>query len=78
MSLSSVAVSCDGSLGRGANVALRDAVSLSRTIQGVEVGELELGIALREYESAMTKYGFYVVRYSAEMGARLLGQDPLK
>jgi hypothetical protein len=36
-----------------------------------------LADGLADYEREMTEYGFAVVRGSAEMGARLIGQDPL-
>lgn len=65
------------SLGRGANVALRDAMILGKQLIKVKAGEQQLSIALSEYESEMTAYGFNVVRESALMGTRLLGQDPL-
>lgn len=65
------------SLGRGANVALRDAALLCQRIEKVQSGEVMLAEALEAYEAEMTAYGFGVVSASAEMGARLLGQDPL-
>ncbi|MGZ3754720.1 MAG: FAD-dependent oxidoreductase [Mucilaginibacter sp.] len=65
------------SLGRGANVALRDAVLLGNELIQVCLGKKELAKSLRDYELEMTQYGFNVVRYSAEMGTKLLGQDPL-
>lgn len=65
------------SLGRGANVALHDAALLGRRLAEVAHGETSLAVALRRYEQIMMAYGFDVVRHSAEMGARLLGQNPL-
>lgn len=65
------------SLGRGANVALHDAALLGRRLAEVAHGETSLVVALRRYEQIMMAYGFDVVRHSAEMGARLLGQNPL-
>lgn len=65
------------SLGRGANVALRDSVLLGKEIINALKGGKTLSESLRDYEVEMTEYGFGVVRYSAEMGTRLLGQDPL-
>jgi 2-polyprenyl-6-methoxyphenol hydroxylase-like FAD-dependent oxidoreductase len=65
------------SLGRGANVALRDANLLGSKIEEIHNGKVSIPLALQEYEAEMTSYGFNVVRHSAEMGARLLGQDPL-
>ena len=64
-------------LGRGANVAMRDAESLARELDAVAAGEAILSEALRSYEDGMTSYGFDVVRSSAAMGARLMGQEPL-
>lgn len=65
------------SLGRGANVALRDAGLLRNSIVKHHKGELSCDAALQAYEREMTTYGFEVVRHSAHMGAKLLGQDPL-
>ncbi|GAB3738930.1 NAD(P)/FAD-dependent oxidoreductase [Hymenobacter agri] len=65
------------SLGRGANIALRDAVLLGQELLRVVQGEKALAAALQDYETEMTAYGFNVVRQSAEMGTKLLGQDPL-
>jgi 2-polyprenyl-6-methoxyphenol hydroxylase-like FAD-dependent oxidoreductase len=65
------------SLGRGANVALRDAALLGRAIMNSLNNNKPVFEFLREYEQEMTQYGFGVVRHSAEMGAKLLGQDPL-
>ncbi|MBA9065472.1 FAD-dependent monooxygenase [Methylobacterium sp. 092160098-2] len=65
------------SLGRGANVALRDAGLLRNWIVKHHKGELSCDAALQAYEREMTTYGFEVVRRSADMGAKLLGQDPL-
>ncbi|HEX8015493.1 MAG TPA: NAD(P)/FAD-dependent oxidoreductase [Flavobacterium sp.] len=65
------------SLGRGANVALRDSTILSKALIKVVNGEKKLATSLKEYETEMTEYGFNVVRHSAEMGTKLLGQDPL-
>ena len=64
-------------LGRGANVAMRDAALLGHAIVAVERGEVGLALALNAYEREMTDYGFSVVRESAAMGQRLMGQDPL-
>ncbi|MBB6250195.1 FAD-dependent oxidoreductase [Nitrospirillum iridis] len=65
------------SLGRGANVALRDAASLGQTILTALRSGQPMADALAGYEAEMQRYGFDVVRHSADMGARLLGQDPL-
>ena len=64
-------------LGRGANIALHDAALLGRHLAKVACGETSLAVAMRGYEQIMMGYGFDAVRQSAEMGARLLGQDRL-
>jgi 2-polyprenyl-6-methoxyphenol hydroxylase-like FAD-dependent oxidoreductase len=64
-------------LGRGANLAMRDGAMLGRHILGVAEGKTALAEALNAYESEMTRYGFEVVRESAAMGQRLIGQEPL-
>jgi hypothetical protein len=48
-------------------------IDLGEVVQGRK----KLSQALSEYESAMSTYGFDVVRQSAAMGARLVGQNPL-
>jgi hypothetical protein len=65
------------SLGRGANIALHDAALLVRHLAAASKGQNDLQIALAAYETAMAHYGFDVVRESAVMGTRLLGQAPL-
>ncbi len=65
------------SLGRGANVALRDAALLGMAIMNAANTSKPMFESIRDYEKEMTQYGFGVVRHSAEMGAKLLGQDPL-
>lgn len=52
-------------LGRGANVALRDAALLASKIEDIHSGKTSLSMALKEYETEMTSYGFGVVRHSA-------------
>ncbi|MCQ1851042.1 FAD-dependent oxidoreductase [Neorhizobium galegae] len=64
-------------LGRGANVAMRDAALLGHAIIAVERGEVGLALALTAYEREMAGYGFGVVRESAFIGQGLMGQDPL-
>ncbi len=64
-------------LGRGANVAMRDGALLGRHLAEVAHGRRHLPDALRAYEDDMTRYGFDVVRQSAALGARLMGQNPL-
>jgi 2-polyprenyl-6-methoxyphenol hydroxylase-like FAD-dependent oxidoreductase len=65
------------SLGRGANVALRDAAKLGGQIVAVSRGELPLADALNAYERDMMQYGFEVVRGAARKGAMVIGQIPL-
>jgi 2-polyprenyl-6-methoxyphenol hydroxylase-like FAD-dependent oxidoreductase len=64
-------------LGRGANLAMRDGAMLGRSIAAVERGDETLDGALASYEAEMTSYGFDVVRKAAAMGERLVGQNPL-
>ena len=64
-------------LGRGANIAMRDGALLGRHLEDVIHGRRKLPDAIREYETEMTQYGFDVVRKSAMMGTRLMGQNPL-
>ena len=64
-------------LGRGANIAMRDGALLGRHLEEVVQGRRPLSDALRAYETDMTRYGFDVVRQSAALGARLMGQNPL-
>jgi len=64
-------------LGRGANVAMRDGALLGRYLGQASARQHDLQAAILCYESEMTDYGFTVVRESAAMGARLVGQNPL-
>ena len=64
-------------LGRGANCAMRDGAALGEQLKRVSAGETSLADALKTYEDAMSSYGFDVVRHSAAMGQRLMGQNPL-
>jgi 2-polyprenyl-6-methoxyphenol hydroxylase-like FAD-dependent oxidoreductase len=64
-------------LGRGANVALRDAALLARSLKRAAEGVVPLDNALLDYESEMAAYGFDGVRESAALGAGLMGQNPL-
>lgn len=64
-------------LGRGANVALRDAARLGSALTKAASGDMPLPLALGEYEAEMLAYGFDVVRTAAAMGTRLMGQTPL-
>jgi 2-polyprenyl-6-methoxyphenol hydroxylase-like FAD-dependent oxidoreductase len=56
-------------LGRGANLAMRDGASLAACIAD--------GADLARYEAEMLPYSFDVVRAAAEMGTRMMGQSPL-
>jgi len=63
--------------GRDANIAMRDGALLARYLGDVVQGQRKLEQAISEYETEMTPYGFDVVKKSAAMGARLVGQNPL-
>ena len=65
-------------LGRGANMALRDAASLARQLIAASRGELGLLDAVAAYEGEMLRRGFDTVRRSAAVGARMMGQAPLE
>ena len=56
---------------------MRDGALLGRHLEEVVHGGRTLSEALREYETEMTQYGFDVVKKSAMMGSRLMGQNPL-
>jgi len=64
-------------LGRGANIAMRDGALLGNYLEDVARGRRLLSQAMSDYESAMTAYGFDAVEKSAAMGVRLVGQNPL-
>ncbi|WP_414442157.1 FAD-dependent oxidoreductase [Burkholderia sp. 22PA0106] len=64
-------------LGRGANVAMRDGVTLGRALKAVSRGTATLSEALASYESAMLSYGFDVVREAALTGQQRMAQNPL-
>jgi 2-polyprenyl-6-methoxyphenol hydroxylase-like FAD-dependent oxidoreductase len=64
-------------LGRGANIAMRDGALLARHLQDVIDGRRTLAEGIREYETHMTQYDFDVVKKAAAMGIRLVGQNPL-
>ncbi|WP_043673040.1 FAD-dependent oxidoreductase [Streptomyces xylophagus] len=64
-------------LGRGANLAMRDATLLGRTLRTVAAGDRELDEALHHYERDMTAYGFSVVRQAARIGEQRMAQNPL-
>jgi 2-polyprenyl-6-methoxyphenol hydroxylase-like FAD-dependent oxidoreductase len=64
-------------LGRGANVAMRDGALLGRELKKVASGEVTLRDALAAYERGMLDYGFAVVREAAKMGEQRMAQNPL-
>jgi 2-polyprenyl-6-methoxyphenol hydroxylase-like FAD-dependent oxidoreductase len=64
-------------LGRGANVAMRDGALLSRQIKKIADGSATIAAALAAYEDEMTRYGFDVVRDSVQMGEQRMSQNPL-
>ncbi|WP_213773070.1 NAD(P)/FAD-dependent oxidoreductase [Bradyrhizobium sp. dw_78] len=64
-------------LGRGANVAMRDGALLGRALRAVARGETVLAKALADYERDMLDYGFAVVREAAEIGRQRMAQNPL-
>jgi 2-polyprenyl-6-methoxyphenol hydroxylase-like FAD-dependent oxidoreductase len=64
-------------LGRGANIAMRDGALLGRHLEDVARGRRPLAQAISEYETEMTAHAFDVVAKSAAMGMRLVGQNPL-
>ena len=64
-------------LGRGANIAMRDGALLGHHLAAVVHGRRNLPDALSEYEMDMTQYGFDVVKKSATMGDTTMGQNPL-
>jgi 2-polyprenyl-6-methoxyphenol hydroxylase-like FAD-dependent oxidoreductase len=64
-------------LGRGANVAMRDGALLARALKAVARGDIELSDALTAYEGNMLRYGFQVVREAAHIGQQRMAQNPL-
>ncbi|MEU3648163.1 FAD-dependent monooxygenase [Lentzea sp. NPDC034063] len=65
-------------LGRGANVAMRDATVLGRALKAVADGRLALAEALACYErDELTAYGFSVVTEAARIGEQRMAQNPL-
>ena len=64
-------------LGRGANVAMRDGVTLGRALKRAAMGATALQDALASYENAMLSYGFDVVREAALTGQQRMAQNPL-
>ena len=64
-------------LGRGANIAMRDGVLLGRELDRVVLGAASLSDALSAYERGMLDYGFAVVRTAAKIGEDRMAQNPL-
>jgi 2-polyprenyl-6-methoxyphenol hydroxylase-like FAD-dependent oxidoreductase len=64
-------------LGRGANLAMRDGALLGRQLLAATTGQVTLAQALDAYESEMLRYGFDVVRQSVAVGEQRMGQNPL-
>lgn len=64
-------------LGRGANVAMRDGALLGRALKAVARGDTKLREALSTYEQGMLRYGFEVVREAARIGQQRMAQNPL-
>jgi 2-polyprenyl-6-methoxyphenol hydroxylase-like FAD-dependent oxidoreductase len=64
-------------LGRGANLALRDGALLARQLRAVAAGQTTLTAALADYEAELLSYGFDVVRESVRIGEQRMGQTPL-
>jgi 2-polyprenyl-6-methoxyphenol hydroxylase-like FAD-dependent oxidoreductase len=64
-------------LGRGANVAMRDGALLGRALRRVASGEAPLRLVLTDYERSMLDYGFAVVREAADIGQQRMAQNPL-
>ncbi len=62
-------------LGRGANVAMRDGALLGRALHAVATGRIELVAALAAYEGDMLTYGFGVVRSAARIGEQRMAQN---
>ena len=64
-------------LGRGANLAMRDAALLARALKTVAAGRMDLAAALIDYERELVTYGFEVVRKAARIGEQRMAQNPL-
>ena len=64
-------------LGRGANIAMRDGALLGRELKKVAAGSATLSGALADYERGMVDYGFAAVRDAAEVGQQRMAQNPL-
>jgi 2-polyprenyl-6-methoxyphenol hydroxylase-like FAD-dependent oxidoreductase len=64
-------------LGKGANVAMRDAVHLASYLKKLFRSEATLCNALGDYGAEMSKYCFDFVREPAAMGTTPMEQNPL-
>jgi len=64
-------------LGRGANLAMRDGALLGRALRSGASGKLPIAEALANFEGPMLDYGFVVVREAAELGQQRMNQNPL-
>jgi 2-polyprenyl-6-methoxyphenol hydroxylase-like FAD-dependent oxidoreductase len=64
-------------LGRGANLAMRDGALLGRAMKEAAMGTQSVADALSAYEGPMLDYGFAVVREAAEIGRQRMNQNPL-
>ena len=64
-------------LGRGANIAMRDAALLGRQLKNVAAGTATIDAALCRYEKEMLEYGFAAVREAARIGRDRMAQNPL-
>jgi 2-polyprenyl-6-methoxyphenol hydroxylase-like FAD-dependent oxidoreductase len=64
-------------LGRGANLAMRDGAMLGRELKKVDTGTVTLSDALGSYERNMLEYGFAVVREAARIGQQRMAQSLL-
>ena len=64
-------------LGRGANIAMRDGALLGRELKKVAKGSASLHEALAAFERGLLDYGFAVVREAAAIGEQRMAQNPL-
>ena len=64
-------------LGRGANVAMRDGALLGRELKKIPTGDVTLSAALTTYERNLLDYGFKVVREAAQIGQQRMAQNRL-
>ena len=64
-------------LGRGANIAMRDGTLLGRELKKVAYGATSLNASLAIYERGLLEYGFAVVREAANIGEQHMAQNLL-